>query len=135
MEYLKQGLWKKPQGFSLLELLLASSLAIILITGSAQLLFHTFQVKMRANDHLNTMRLLNSRLETLKSFPFDSQELGVGNHSLDTHDESSHRQYLIHWGINEITTDLKSIVIECSLLDRSERKTRTILYISRSLGF
>lgn len=126
---------QRSQGFSLLELLLSSTLTIILILGSAQLFFLTFQVKQRANDHLSTIRHLSTHLETLKSYPHDSPELDSGDNSLYIKDESTHRDYLIEWTITRESSDLKSIVIECAVANHPERKSRTVLYVSRSLGF
>lgn len=125
----------QAQGFSLIELLLASSLVTFLLLGSAQLLFHTQQSRSRANNHLNTLRLLSTRLEMLRSCPYDSAELSEGQRSLTIDDKSSHQKYLIEWDIKEVSADLKAITIECSSQSHPLQKTRMLLYLSRSLGF
>lgn len=123
------------QGFSLIELLLASSLAIFLLLGSAQLLFHTHQTRSRANHHLNSLKLVSARLESLRSCSHDSLELSEGKSTINIKDESSHRSYQLDWTIKEVSPDIKSALVECSVLDHPEQKTRVILYISRTLGF
>jgi len=125
----------QAQGFSLIELLLASSLIIFLLLGSAQLLFHTLQSRSRANNHLNTLMLLSTRLEMLRSCPHDSTELSEGQRSLHIDDQSSHQNYLLAWDIKEVSADLKSITIECSSQNHPSQKTRMMLYVSRSLEF
>ena len=122
-------------GFSLIELLLASSLSIFLLLGSAQLLIHTHQTRSRANHHLNSLKLVSARLEALRSCSHDSLELAEGKSTININDESSHQSYQLDWTIKEVSPDIKSVLMECSVLAHPEQKTRVILYISRTLGF
>jgi Tfp pilus assembly protein PilV len=128
--------FKKPsQGFSLIELLLASSLVIFMILASAQLLLHALEARKHASDHLNSLRIVMTHLETLKAQPYDSPELRAGSQSTIINDEFSPYTYEFNWEIKEVSSEIKSIFTECRELNHPQRRTRVLLYVSRTLGF
>ncbi len=66
---------RKKRGFTLVEVLVSFALVFILITGTAQLTIHSLLVKRRADCNLRTAELASSKLEYLKSLPYESDEL------------------------------------------------------------
>ena len=63
---------KNQRGFTLVEVLVSFALVFILITGTAQLTIHSLLVKRRADGNLRTAELASSKLEYLKSLPYES---------------------------------------------------------------
>ncbi len=61
-----------------MEVLVSFALVFILITGTAQLTIHSLLVKRRADCNLRTAELASSKLEYLKSLPYESDELKEG---------------------------------------------------------
>lgn len=126
---------KNQQGFTLLELLISFVIVILLITGTAQLTMHSLLIQKRADWNLRTAVLASSKLEYLKSLPYESDELKEALHTESIIEEGSLNTYQREWRIEDISLNMKKIEIECFAQSCPPKKIRMILFLSRELGF
>ncbi|MFZ2053341.1 MAG: prepilin-type N-terminal cleavage/methylation domain-containing protein [Candidatus Aminicenantales bacterium] len=126
---------KRKHGFSLIELLISSALILFLITGTAQLLIFSLAAKRTADSHFTAVRRASSRLEELKSLPFDDEELEAGTHQEDIADPASPEKYRIAWRVEDIEENLKKIVLEVHPQGKPQRRTAFCLLLCRELEF
>jgi prepilin-type N-terminal cleavage/methylation domain-containing protein len=126
---------KRKCGFSLIELLISSSLILILITGTAQLLIFSLAAKRTADSHFTAVRRASSRLEELKSLPFDDESLKAGSHEEEIADPASPEKFTIHSRVEDIDENLKKIVLAIHPLGEPQRRTAFCLLLCRELEF
>ncbi len=122
-------------GFTLVELLISFALITFLISGTAQLTMHSLLAKRRADFKLRSAELAASKLEYLKSFEYENDELHEGIQKETHKEEGTQRVFLLEWRIQDISLHLKRIEIECYLKKFPQRKTRICLLLSQELGF
>lgn len=125
----------KKKGFSLIELLISSTLILFLIAGTAQLLGLSLVAKRNADFHFRAARLASSRLEHLKSLPHDSADLKAGGHMEDITDPTSPESYRIAWRVEDLDQDLKKVVLDFYSPDKPRRKAVFCLLLCRKLEF
>jgi prepilin-type N-terminal cleavage/methylation domain-containing protein len=123
------------KGFSLIELLISSSLILFLIAGAAQLMGLSLAAKRNADFHFRASRIASSRLETLKALPHDSEKLKAGAHEELVIDPSSPETYRIAWRVEDIDQSLKKVVLEFSSPKKPRRKAVFCLLLCRELEF
>ena len=126
---------KSNPGFSLIELLISSSLILFLIAGTAQLLGLSLAAKRNADFHFRAARLASSRLEHLKSLPHDSADLEAGVHGEDITDPSSPEKYRIAWQVEDLDQNLKKVVLNFFSPNKPRRKAVFCLLLCRELEF
>jgi hypothetical protein len=119
----------------LIELLISSSLILILITGTAQLLIFSLAAKRTADSHFTAVRRASSRLEELKSLPFDDESLKAGSHEEEIADPASPEKFTIHSRVEDIDENLKKIVLAIHPLGEPQRRTAFCLLLCRELEF
>lgn len=122
-------------GFSLIEVLVSFALVFLLLTGASGLLVHSLQAKKRAEFHLAVASLASSKLEHLKSFPFDSLELEAGGHKEMLPDAASHQVFWREWRIEDRNENMKEVKMEVFSGENLEKKFGCVLLIYRGLGF
>ena len=125
----------KMKGFSLIELLISSSLILFLIAGTAQLLGLSLVAKRNADFHFRAARLASSRLEHLKSVPHDSDELKAGVHEEIVNDPTSPETFHIIWRVEDLDSSLKKVVLDFYSPNRPRRKAVFCLLLCRELEF
>jgi prepilin-type N-terminal cleavage/methylation domain-containing protein len=125
----------KKKGFSLIELLISSTLILFLIAGTAQLLGLSLVAKRNADFHFRAARLASSRLEHLKSLPYDGPDLEAGGHMEDITDPTSPESYRIAWRVEDLDQDLKKVVLDFYSPDKPRRKAVFCLLLCRELEF
>jgi Tfp pilus assembly protein PilV len=123
------------QGFTLVEFLVSFTLVTLLLTGTVQLTIHSLLVKRNADLNLKTAELASSRLEYIKSLPYESEELKEGHQSEIFQEEGSLEVFQQEWRVENISPNLKRIEVECYSEKHPLKKTRLVLYMSRELGF
>jgi len=89
----------RRHGFSLIEALISSSLILLLIIGTAELIASSLAAKRRADFHFRASRCASSKLEYLKSLPTPSPELSEGRHEELIREESSGDIYRAEWEV------------------------------------
>lgn len=125
----------KLRGFTLIELLISFTIIIILIMGAAQLTIHSLFVKRRSDIAVRSAELACSKLEYLKALPFESEELRQGSSVDQLRDSPGSENYQIRWQIDEVSSRLKRIEIECNSESSPKKGVRLVLFCSRELGF
>jgi Tfp pilus assembly protein PilV len=125
---------RNEQGFTLLELLISFVLVILVITATAQLAIHSLLIQKRADCNLKAAELASSKLEYLKSRPYESDELkeAILTESIE---EGSFNTYQREWRIEDVASNMKKIEIICFAQSSPSKKIRLILFLSRELGF
>ncbi len=125
----------KLRGFTLIELLISFAIVIILVMGAAQLTIHSLFVKRRSDIAVRSAELASSKLEYLKALPFESEELGQGFSVDELYDSQGSETYQRKWQIDEVSSRLKRVEIECSSGSYPKKGVRLVLFYSRELGF
>jgi hypothetical protein len=103
--------------------------------GTAQLIIHSFLVKKKAENNFKMAELASSKLEYLKSRPYESDELrqSFGSESLEG--ESPQENFLREWKIEDISPKRKRIEIEVFSKNTPQKKIQLVLFLSQGLGF
>jgi prepilin-type N-terminal cleavage/methylation domain-containing protein len=125
----------KNKGFSLIELLISSSLILFLIGGTAQLLGLALTAKRNADFHFRAARLASSRLESLKSLPHDHPDLKPGLHEEAVNDPSSPETFRSAWRVEDIDQSLTKVVFDFYSPNRPRKKAVFCLLLCRELEF
>jgi len=126
---------KNQHGFTLVEVLVSLALVFILITGTAQLTIHSLLVKRRADCNLKTAELASSKLEHLKSLPYESDELKESFQMESVRGEGLLETFWREWRIQDISSNMKRVEIEIFSENYPRKKLRMVLFLSKDLGF
>ena len=125
----------RNKGFSFIELLVSFVITFALIMGSAQLAMHSMMVKKRSDHRLNTISIILSQLDELKSHFFSGGEWQEGTFSEIVKASNGHQSYLLKWNVRSSPTGMKSVELVCSPENLPQMETRLLLYLSEELGF
>jgi len=125
----------KKQGFSLIELLVSSALIFFLLTATAQLIILSCAAKKKADFHLTAASYACSKLEYLKSLPFESPELEKGRHEESVKDNNSEEVFSREWKIEDIAENMKKVVVRIFSPNNPKKEATFLLLISRELEF
>lgn len=123
------------RGFTLVEFLISFALVTFLIVGTAQLTLHSLLIKRRADCNLASAELASSKLEYLKSLPYESYELKEGHQAESVRGEGLLETFRQEWRIQDISSNMKRIEIESYSENLPQKKIRLVLFLSRELGF
>jgi len=119
----------------LMELLISFCIITFLLLGTAQLIIHSLFVKKSADSNFKAVELVSSKLEYLKSLPYESEELNEGVQSESLEGEGTFAIFQREWNIQDVSSDMKRIEI-CSFLENSpHKKIHIVFFLSRKLGF
>jgi prepilin-type N-terminal cleavage/methylation domain-containing protein len=125
----------RKKGFSLIELLVSTALIFFLLTGTAQLIILSCGAKKKAEFHFMAASSAGTKLEYLKSLPFDSPELEQGRHQEPFQGTHSEEVFWREWKVEDVAENLKKVTLKI-LSPANRQKTATfILLISRELEF
>jgi Tfp pilus assembly protein PilV len=130
----KNNIKRKEQGFTLLELLISFVLVILLITATAQLVIQSLFIQKRAESNFKTAELAYSKLEYLKSLPYESDELKEAVLT-EFIEEGAFNTYQREWRIEEVASNMKKIEIKCFARSCPSKNIKLTLFLSRELGF
>ncbi len=125
----------KSTGFSLIEVLAAMALALFLITAAAELITFSMAAKRKGDRASAAGHALAARLEGLKTLPFESGDLGAGEHSSTVRDGPSRTSFLEVWTIEDAGPAMKRVKIVVTPAGHPEAAASLVLYISKDLGF
>ncbi len=123
------------QGFTLIEVLVSFFIVMVLALGMAQLTIYSILVKTRSDYSVKSAELASSKLEYFKSLPYESEELKKGTEMEIQEADNPRGTYRREWRIQDISSDLKKIEMECYFDNCPEKKARMVLFLSRDLGF
>ena len=119
----------------MIELLVSFSVITLLVIGITELMIYSMRVKYRGDSNLQTAELVASKLEFLKSIPFNSPGLSEGTNKENVLGEDRQRFYWITWVIKKLSSHTKKIEMTCFFENHKEKQTRIILFVSERLGF
>lgn len=118
-----------------MELLISFAIVALLLLGAAQLTLYSVNAKRVSDCSLESAELASDKLENLKSFPFESQELEENSYAERIESQKRNDVFLREWMIFDCSGNLKKIEMECYSKSCVHRKTRLVLLYSRELGF
>ncbi len=125
----------KRGGFSLVEVLVAMALALVLVVGAAELLVLSLAAKRKGDITAALTHALTSRLETLKSRPFEDGALAPGEHAEIVRREPGGCLIAEEWAVADDGDGMKRIGLKVRRVGRPGPETAAVLFISRDLGF
>ncbi len=108
---------------------------MVLALGMAQLTIYSILVKTRSDYSVKSAELASSKLEYFKSLPYESEELKKGTEMEIQEADNPRGTYRREWRIQDVSSDLKKIEMECYFDNCPEKKARMVLFLSRDLGF
>jgi len=124
--------WK---GFTFIEVIISLFLLSFLILSTTQLILHSILIKNKSDNSLISAEIAASKLEYLKSLPFESEELKEASCTEIIEKGWAKKTFCTIININDVSLNMKEIEIESFAENCPEKKTRLILFISRHLGF
>jgi prepilin-type N-terminal cleavage/methylation domain-containing protein len=124
----------KRRGFSFIEVLLAMALISFLLSGTAELVIRSISLQKKAEVNLQMAALVSSKLECLKSLPYESGELQAASYN-EILEGRFPEVYLREWMIEDISSNMKRIELTVYPENHPEKTLRISLFLSRELGF
>jgi prepilin-type N-terminal cleavage/methylation domain-containing protein len=125
---------EKCKGFSFIEVLLAMAIIFFLLAGTAELVIRSISLKKKAEVNLELAALVSSKLECLKSRPYESSELQAASYNEILEGRFS-EVYLREWTIEDISSNMKRIGLTVYPENHPEKTLRISLFLSKELGF
>jgi len=125
----------KRQGFSLIEVLVAMTLALVLLLGTAELITLSVYAKRRGDTASGLAQALATRLEGLKSLSFGSDGLRPGEYLETVRDEAGRGLFLHEWTVEDAGERMKRVRVTVSPAGRPESGASVTLWVSKDLGF
>lgn len=124
----------KCRGFSFIEVLLVMALISFLLSGTAELVIRSISLNKKAEVNLQMAALVSSKLECLKSLPYESGELQAASYN-EILEGRFPEVYLREWMIEDISSNMKRIELTVYPENHPEKTLRISLFLSRELGF
>jgi len=124
----------RSKGFSFIEVLLAMAIISFLLAGTAELLIRANTLKRHGDINLSLSGLASSKLESLKSSAYESEELQVDSHQ-ETIKDSGGEVFQREWTVADINPGMKRITVKVYLVSHPEKAIQIGLVLSRELGF
>lgn len=127
----------KTRGFTLIEVLLAMALVLVLVVGAAGALTLALGAKRKGDITAALAHALATRLESLKSRPFDDPALAAGSYAVSSRIEPRGRVIDEAWEIADDGDGLKRVTLRVRAAGRpGPGSTITAAaFILRDLGF
>jgi prepilin-type N-terminal cleavage/methylation domain-containing protein len=125
---------RKRRGFSFVEVLLAMALISFLLAGTAELVIRSISLNKKAEVNLQLASLVSSKLEFLKSLPYESSELQAASYN-EILGGRFPEVYLREWTIEDISSNMKRIGLAVYPENHPEKTLRISLFLSKELGF
>ncbi len=122
-------------GTSLVEVLVAMTLALVLVVGAAEMMAAALRAKRRGDVAAALTHAVTDRLESLKSRPFDDAALAPGGYEEVVRVEPGGCLVAESWEISDDGNGQKRVRLRAREAGRSGPVTAATLFISRDLGF
>ena len=124
-----------PEGYTFIDLIMASTILLMLLLGIGHLILSSSLMKFRGDIKLASAEMASTKLEeiraTLKDKGGEEGEPGSESLSLPWIETAFDRK----WRIVDTGEEMIRIEVECYLRSDPCRKVRMALYFSRRLGF
>ncbi len=125
---------KRP-GTSLIEVLVAMTLALVLVVGAAEMLTLALRAKRRGDVIAALTHAVSDRLESLRSRPFEDPALATGEYAETVRVEPGGCLIAETWEIAGEGEGMKRITLRARQAGRPGPETAAVLFVSRDLGF
>jgi len=125
----------RKSGFSLIEVLLAMSLALLLVVGTAEVLTCSLYAKRKGDLTAALTHALTDRLESLRSLPFDDAALAPGEHAETARVAPGDFRIVEEWEVEGDGSGMKLVRLKVRPVGRPGPGTSAVLFISPDLGF
>ena len=122
------------RGYSLLELLIASSLLIIAIMGTGQMILLSWRFKMGSDASSAAADLAASRAESLRPILMDGAGAAAGSARVNPAGKAG-LAYDLSWSAAERASGLWEMDICCTPRSLPRKNARLKIYVSALLGF
>jgi hypothetical protein len=126
---------RRSLGAGLIEVLVAMTLAFVLIVGAAEMLTLALGAKRKGDITAALAHAVADRLETLKSRPFDDPALAPGAYAETGRVEPGRSLIASSWRIEDDGEGMKKIALRVRLPGRPGPETTAVAFILRDLGF
>ncbi|MFW6140885.1 MAG: type IV pilus modification PilV family protein [Acidobacteriota bacterium] len=124
---------RKQKGLTLIEVMISLFIFAVLILGTSQLMIHSIIVQERCQNRITSLELSANKIEIFKSLSFDHPDLGKKSHEEII--ETRNKNFLLSTTIQEISPDIKRIIVSCSRHNKKDKEITLAVYISREMGF
>ncbi len=125
---------KRP-GFSLVEVLVAMSLTLLLLIGTAELIIVSVRAERRGDTTAALTEALAARAEALKSLARGPGGLVPGTYA-ETFADGAGRGVVLHeWTVEDAGATMSRVRIRVSPAGRPGAAASLTLWISKDLGF
>ncbi len=111
------------------------TLAFLLILGASELVAFSLWAKWKGDIVSGMAHAASSKLETLKSGPFEGEALKAGTYAETVEDPTARITFEERWTIEDVDAAQKRVRLEIAARGRPEAGAALVLYISRDLGF
>jgi len=125
----------KSKGLTLIEVMISLFIFAVLILGTSQVMIHSILVQNRCQNRLTSLELAVNKIETFKSLNFDHPELKKGSREDEITQGKNQKKFYLNTNIQEISPDIKRIIVGCSSQKKQAGKVTLAVYISRKMGF
>ena len=123
------------RGFTLLEVIVASSLIFVLLIGTAEIVLHSTWAKRNADSHFRIAAAAVAKLESMKPLPFEGAALNPGSYRLDSGGGPGESAIVLEWTIEPPSAGIKKIDLLAYGENEREAGTPIVLLLSKHLGF
>jgi prepilin-type N-terminal cleavage/methylation domain-containing protein len=124
----------KQKGLTLIEVMISLFILAVLIIGTSQLIIYSIIIQDRCQNRLISLELAANKIETLKSLDFDHFELKKGSQE-EIKKGGNKKKFLINTTIQDISPDVKRVIVSCSVQNKNDKEITLAVYISRKIGF
>jgi len=122
-------------GFSLIEMLISSTLILFLLSGVAQLIISSLVAKRNAEFHLAAASLATAKLEYFKSLSFEDPALTKGEYFEAARIGFSKENLWSEWSIGDVDEGMKKVIIKISRQNAPQKRVAFMLLLCRELEF
>ena len=114
---------------------MAAALVFLLIAGAAAMMAQALRAKRRGDVIAALAHVVEDRLATLRSRPFDDPALAAGSYAGTRTAEPGRVPVAERWEVVDAGGGLKRIRLAAREAGRNGPETVAVLFISRDLGF
>ena len=122
-------------GFSLIEVLVAMTLALVLLLGTAELVTLSIWARRKGDMTAGLTQALSSRFANLKSLAHAPGGLVPGDYSESVDDGAFRGRTLHQWTVEATGERMMKVRLKVSPAGRPEAGVSMTVWISKDLGF
>lgn len=125
----------KRAGFSLIEVLVAMTLALVLLLGTAELVTLSIWAGRKGDMTAGLTQALSNRLAALKSLAYATGGLVPGDYSESVDDGAGRGRTIHQWTVEDAGERMMKVRLKVSPAGRARAAVSMTAWISKDLGF